>query len=345
MRLDSVWAVDHWLGFFPLSIWDESFSWLAAEGGSPHAYFDWPTLLGYAAERAGNLQLAVGVTEPIRQHPVQLAQTAMTLSHMTKRPPILGIGSGEAENVVPYGLDFSAPVGRLEEALEIIRLCFESDGPFDFDGTHFKLDRAILDLKPKPGNEPQVWVAAHGPRMLRLTGRFGDGWYPAIPMKPDVYAANLTTIRNAASDSDRDPARIVPGMSAFYVAAPTNVEAREVLDSAPMRFLALLAPHYVWERHGKIHPFGEDFRGLIDFIPQHYDREVMQAAMAKVPSEVLAETVIWGTPDEVIEQFEDLVAVGLRHVTLSPVSAMVSKAHAKYALRTTLKISRALHRM
>ncbi|HDH02969.1 MAG TPA: LLM class flavin-dependent oxidoreductase, partial [Actinobacteria bacterium] len=184
MRLDSVWAVDHWLGFFPLSIWDESFSWLAAEGGSPHAYFDWPTLLGYAAERAGNLQLAVGVTEPIRQHPVQLAQTAMTLSHMTKRPPILGIGSGEAENVVPYGLDFSAPVGRLEEALEIIRLCFESDGPFDFDGTHFKLDRAILDLKPKPGNEPQVWVAAHGPRMLRLTGRFADGWYPAIPMKP-----------------------------------------------------------------------------------------------------------------------------------------------------------------
>ncbi len=32
---------------------------------------------------------AIGVTEPIRRHPVLLAQAALTLSHLTKRPPIL----------------------------------------------------------------------------------------------------------------------------------------------------------------------------------------------------------------------------------------------------------------
>jgi hypothetical protein len=57
----------------------------------------------------------------------------LTLSHMAKRPPILGIGSGERQNIEPYGLDFSHPVGRLEEALRIMRLCFYSQGLICFE--------------------------------------------------------------------------------------------------------------------------------------------------------------------------------------------------------------------
>jgi len=182
-RLDSLWTVDHWVGFLPRSIWTEDFSHRASPRGAD-AFFDWQVLMGALAERAGNIQLGVGVTEPIRRHPVLLAQAAMTISHVTKQPPILGIGSGEAENIVPYGIDFSNPVGKLEEALQIMRLCFDADGTFDFAGDHFQLDRAIMDLRPKRGNEPQIWVAAHGPRMLRLTGEYADGWYPALPLSP-----------------------------------------------------------------------------------------------------------------------------------------------------------------
>ena len=37
-----------------------------------------------------------------------------------------------------------------------------------------------MDLEPPPGRTPQIWVAAHGPRMLQLTGRYSDGWLPII---------------------------------------------------------------------------------------------------------------------------------------------------------------------
>ena len=74
------------------------------------------------------MRLGVGVTEPIRRHPVLIAQAMMTLSHLTKRAPILGIGAGERMNIDPYGLDFSEPVTRLEEALQIIRLCLSAPG-------------------------------------------------------------------------------------------------------------------------------------------------------------------------------------------------------------------------
>jgi phthiodiolone/phenolphthiodiolone dimycocerosates ketoreductase len=345
MRLDSLWAIDHWLDLYPAGIWDEGFSWTAKGGASPHEYFDWATLLGWAAGRVGKIQLAVGVTDPIRHHPVKLAQQILTLAHVARRPPILGIGAGEAENIVPYGMNFDTPVARLDEALRIIRLCFESHGPFDFEGEHFQLKRAMMDLAAPPGRTPEIWVAAHGPRMLRMTGRYGDGWYPAIPMAPDQYAANLGIIRDAAADAGRDPTAITPGLSMLYAVAGSEAEAEQLLDSPPLRFFALLAPHSFWEQLGHSHPLGEGFRGFIDFIPQRYEGPEILEAMAAVPTDVLAKHMVWGTPGQVTDRLDALVGAGLRHVTLVTVSALVSPRLARFAVRAAATISRAVHRM
>ena len=191
---DVAWTVDHFQGFFPQALWDRTFSWLADPAGTPHAYFDYQALTGYLARRAGKMQLAVGVTEAVRRHPVLLAQWAMSLAHMTKRAPILGVGAGEAENITPYGLDFTHPVSRLEEALQIVRRCFVSRGPFDFVGKQFVMSRAMMDLAPPKGRMPHIWVAAHRPRMLALTGRYGDGWYPTLPYAPQTYADALGVV-------------------------------------------------------------------------------------------------------------------------------------------------------
>ena len=137
MRLDSVMVIDHFQNIFPRAIWDRELTWLAAQRPSPHEIFDYQVLLGSLASRAGRLRLGVGVTEPIRRHPVLIAQAMMTLSHLTKRAPILGVGAGERMNIDPYGLDFSEPVSRLEEALQIIRLCLSARGPITFSGEHY----------------------------------------------------------------------------------------------------------------------------------------------------------------------------------------------------------------
>ncbi|MDJ0497769.1 MAG: LLM class flavin-dependent oxidoreductase, partial [Acidimicrobiia bacterium] len=243
---DAMWTVDHFQGWFPQELWNRDMAWTAAPGSTPHAYFDYQALVGYLARRAGRLQVAVGVTEALRRHPVLLAQTAMTWSHLAQSPPILGIGAGERENTVPYGVEFDRPVGRLSEALQIIRRCFDSRGPFDFSGEFFALDKAMMDLNPAPGRRPQIWVAAHGPRMLRLTGQYGDGWYPTFPMTPSAYAESLALIRDTASSFGRDPKAIVPGHQIVAVIGRTEEEARKYLDAKVMRFLTLLAPAALW---------------------------------------------------------------------------------------------------
>ena len=148
MRLQSLMVIDHFQNIFPNVIWDRDLTWLATQRPTSHEFFDYQVVFGYLASRVGRMRLGVGVTEPIRRHPVLIAQAMMTLSHLTKRAPILGIGAGERMNIDPYGLDSSEPVTRLEEALQIIRQCLSAQGPITFSGKHFRLDQATMDLKP-----------------------------------------------------------------------------------------------------------------------------------------------------------------------------------------------------
>lgn len=342
--LRSLMTIDHFQNIFPTAIWDQQFSWLAARRPSPHEHFDYQALLGYLAARTRHLQLGVGVTEAIRRHPVLLAQTMLTIAQMTKQAPILGIGAGERMNIDPYGLDYAHPVGRLDEALQIIRRCFTENGPISFKGHHFTLDEAPMDLKPPPGRTPAIWVAGHGPKMLELTATYGDGWYPTMITSPQEYATKLEIIRAAAIRQGRDPAAITPALHRFVVVARTDHEVRALLRHRSVRMLGLAAPAALWRDLGARHPFGEDFRGYIDFVPQRYDRPTLDAAIAAVPPELVEHgPLLWGTPAQITAKLRDYGDVGLRHVVLAPVSGLVSAKAALYAFAALRPIIRALH--
>ncbi len=342
LGLTSVWVVDHLTGFFPRDMWDSRFTWLSRRGGSPDAFFEWQTLAGHLASRAGRLQLGVGVTEAIRRHPVVLAQAALTLSHLTLRPPILGIGSGEAENVTPYGLSFDRPVSRLEEALQVLRMCFAGSRAMSFDGDFFTLDGASLDLPPGVGGMPQIWLGAHGPRMLRLTGRYADGWLPAIPMSAEDYAGSLGVIHASAVEHGREPSSIVPAMTVPYLVGRNAADVDLQLHHPAVRFLALLAPDRMWQQAGFRHPLGEGFGGMAEFVPDRYDRSDLEDAIDAVPGELLRQRLVAGTPDEVVGRLWELGEAGLQHVILSPVSPIVSRRALLFAARTLPSIVRRL---
>ena len=339
---DSLWTVDHFTSFFPKSIWDRQFTWLAKAGDSPDAFFDYQTITGHLARRVGRAQLGIGVTEPIRRHPLVIAQAALSLSHLTRRPPILGIGAGERENTEPYGLSFAEPVARLEDALPIVKAALDGTS-LRFEGRFFRIDDGHLDLRPGKAGRPQLWVAAHGPRMLKLTGRYADGWYPIIPMTPERYDRALMVVRSSAREAGRDQEAIVPALQAFVVVAPSDAEARRLLDSRAMRFLALLAPHQTWSEAGVAHPLGGTFRGMVDMIPSRLSRGQLEEAMAEVTVDVLANHILWGTRERVVAALRLLGEAGLRHVVLAPVSALVSRRAAFDAIRSLPWMVRALH--
>jgi phthiodiolone/phenolphthiodiolone dimycocerosates ketoreductase len=180
--------------------------------------------------------------------------------------------------------------------------------------------------------------------MLRLTGQYGDGWYPTLPMKPHDYEKAYRQIQSHARRVGRDDKAIVAGWQAFTVIGKSEKHAREILDSPPVRLISLLAPSYVWQSVGLEHPFGTGFRGMIDFVPPYYSRKQLKEAMAKVEPELISKLVVWGTPDSIVEQMYDYQDAGLRHLVLSPASALHSKKDALNSMRATVSIQKRLRK-
>ncbi len=167
--------------------------------------------------------------------------------------------------------------------------------------------------------------------MLRLTGQYGDGWYPTAIATPEEYAAGLAEVREAAIKAGRDPNRIVPAFQPQIVVAPSMEEGRKLLDSKPIRLIAILAPATIWQQFGKTHPFGADYRGYVDYIPSNYSRQELEDALAAVPLDLLSEAMIWGTPERVTDRLRDFGEAGLRYTVLELASAAVSPKAAGYS--------------
>src|SRR3984957_14121744 len=133
-RYHSIWLPDHMVSFWPDSIWTPEFTDLATTSASPHRHLDGLAVAAAVAALTKNVPIASSVVDTVRRHPSLLAQSALTIDHIARGRFILGLGSGETENTVPYGFDFSKPVSRFEEALKVIKLLWPTDGPGDFQG-------------------------------------------------------------------------------------------------------------------------------------------------------------------------------------------------------------------
>jgi phthiodiolone/phenolphthiodiolone dimycocerosates ketoreductase len=328
--VDSFWVPDHLNSIFPRSLCTPKHLGAARLAPSPDAYLDPWTMLGHMAahNRLGRLRLGVGVTDTGRRNPAVTAQAAATLHLLTRGRAILGIGTGEREGNEPYGVDWSKPVARFEEGLATIRALWNSRGePVSRDSPCFPLRDAVFALPPYKGRWPEIWIAAHGPRMLRATGRYADAWFPAFLFRPQEYARGLDTVRAAASDAGRDPMVVTPAVFLGVFTGRTSDDVEEALNDDAAKMYAITANAEVWWRHGAQHPLGPDFTGLQDFQPQTLDEQTALSYTAQVPPSLVREIYLTGTPDDVIDQAAVWRDHGVRY------AVVVNTSATQYSLR------------
>lgn len=347
LRLDSVFFPDHYLGFVPSSVWTPAHTPAARHVPSPHAYYDPYVSMGAAARSLGRrARIGTGVTEPLRRHPATLAQAFVTLDHLTKGRAILGLGNGERENTEPYGIPFDYRVGRLEEALRIVRLLWESRGePVDFEGRFWRLRHAIFATPLYQGRPPALWLAAHAPRMLALTGRYADGWYPTAKMSPAEYNSRLAAIRAAATEAGRSFSGFEPALQIQLILGPSRKAVlTELASSRVAAATAMLLPGPLWTRHGLRHPLGDDFEGFPAFVPQEIDEGTIDAAARQVTPALFGDGVFAGSPAEVADEIHPYLHAGLAHVVIWNVGPLVRGVRVDDLLRLAVLVHR-LHRL
>jgi phthiodiolone/phenolphthiodiolone dimycocerosates ketoreductase len=313
-EVDSVWAPDHLLGTSHPDLWPDMA--LAPLAPNPDAFYDPFVALGLLA-RESSIPMGVCVTDTIRRRAPDVVRTALTLHHLCPGGFNLGIGAGEAENLVPFGYDFSTPVAETERFLVELRTLLD-DGvmPANLGG------RTGLPSRRDDIGSPKVWVAGHGPRMLRLTGEHGDGWLPAWPMTAATYGERLRTVRGHADRVGRPTPEA--GLHAVVAFGPSRDYVADLLERDPLgKLAALICPADVWAAHGLEHPYGADCRGLVDVVFHDVDADVLRELAPKIPLELVEEFYFLGNVDEIAGRIRPYADNGLEHVVLANATGFV----------------------
>ncbi|TPG36657.1 LLM class flavin-dependent oxidoreductase [Mycolicibacterium hodleri] len=340
-RYHSLWLPDHLVSFWPDSIWTPEFTELAEVSPSPHRYLDALTIAGAVAARTTRTRLATSVLDTVRRHPVMLAQSALTLSHLSNGRFILGLGAGERENLAPYGFDDDCTVSRFAEAVRLIRMLWSTDGPMDFAGQFFTLEHARLDAELHHSGPPPIWIGANGPRMLRLVGELGDGWWPTGSAGPETYGKQLARIREAAERAGRDPQAITPAKMVVCLIGEPD-ELREIVQRPLVRSLVLQLTADALAATGHRHPMGEHWRGIQDIDPRVLTRDRLLRLFEQVDPAAILSVVPHGTPKQVSEQVAEFGDAGARVVSVLDYSGMAGQAYASESARKVREVEDAL---
>jgi F420-dependent oxidoreductase-like protein len=199
--------------------------WVAEAWGS-----DAPSALGYLAARTETMLLGSGILQLGTRSPVTIAQTAMTLAHLSGGRFLLGLGaSGPQVLEGLHGIPFAHPLARMRETVQIVRAVLRGE-KVSFSGSQFSIPLPGGEGRPMRVSIPPVavpvYLAALSPKMLELTGEVADGWLGTsfVPEGADAYFRHLDAglARAGRSRADLD---ICQGAEVNVVAGEAEVAA------------------------------------------------------------------------------------------------------------------------
>jgi len=300
---DSIWIPDHLL-FVPPGITPDAWSVLSA-----------------LAVLTKKVFLGTAVSDPHRRDPAVLAQTVATVDRLSGGRVLLGLGAGEAMNLDPFGIRWDKPVSRLVEAIEIMRKLWSGE-KVDYEGRFWRLKGAFLQVRPV-GRIP-IYLGAHGPKMLELTGRMADGWLPT-PLTPELYRRRLKVIEESAKKAGRSLDEIDTAIYLYTCISDKEEEVRERLE----RYKGLIAhsPELLKEAGYDVE-VPEGFKHYFRILPKDEDLKAFMEFSSSVPLEAALDFSISGTPEECLEKVRAYVEAGVRHFILVNVGPDV-----KYVIR------------
>lgn len=181
-------------------------------GQDPNAncFEGWSALAALAATTE-RIRLGCLVTGVTYREPAVLAKMAATIDHISGGRLEFGIGAAwhEAEHRM-YGIPFPSVrerQDRLDEAMQVLRLLFNADGPMSFEGRFYRLDNAVF--VPRFVQQPHAPIMIGGggeKRTLRAAARYAD--VMNVSGTPDIVKHKIEVLEQHCRDAGRDPAEI-----------------------------------------------------------------------------------------------------------------------------------------
>ncbi|HVV30467.1 MAG TPA: LLM class flavin-dependent oxidoreductase [Mycobacteriales bacterium] len=245
------------------------------------------TLMATVAARTSKLRVTTGIFILPIQHPLQVAEQVATIDEASGGRITLGVGTGwyppEYES---YGVRFADRGKRMEESLQILRKAWTEEN-ISWDSPFFQFSGVTVYPRPVQQPNPPIWVAGGSTVAVQRAARLGDGWLWG-PVENLAKGSALGKVYTDACAEAGRPSTVVLRRFGWMKAT-----RREVEETVLPGYCKGLVDH--WRGPVQTDPHMTEERALIERIDAGEDVP---------PAEIVRDRVLWGSPDDVIEQIE-----------------------------------------
>jgi len=132
------------------------------------------TLLAYLAARTQRIRLGTAVVVLPWHNPILVAEQAATLDLLSGGRFDFGVGKGYRKSEFEgFCIPIEEATERFDEAMEVIRRAWTSEGRFSHHGKRWHYDNVVVEPEPLQRPHPPLWLAAGSPESIRRAARDG----------------------------------------------------------------------------------------------------------------------------------------------------------------------------
>lgn len=244
----------------------------------------WPsplTRLTSIATGTETMELVTSVLILPLYHPLHVAQRAAMLDLISDGRLTLGVGLGYVQKEFDaFGVPMDERAGRMIEGLKFLDTFFTADGPISFDCPFFSVE----DWEPLPETvqqpRPSLWVGGWGDKQIARSVRFSDAWVPGVVADLQAVEDRKAKQRTHVEKTDTAWDDIEHPLMREAVIGETEAE--------------------VEQRRQYLH------RTYVDEYGGEFSHPLMTADAVEDFEALADDRFIYGTPDQVVEQIEDM---------------------------------------
>ncbi|MEH6638247.1 MAG: LLM class flavin-dependent oxidoreductase [Porticoccaceae bacterium] len=201
-------------------------------------------MIAQAIDQTQQITFATGAFILPYHHPAELAQRIAYLDHMTQGRLIIGVGAGGFPgDWKMFNVDAMAGDNRrmMAESLEIMVKFWTSEGPFEYQGEFWSVQRPAdetpthFHLKPYQKPYPRIGITALSPGSPTLKIAGAKGYIPVCLSLGNTYLRdNWAVVEQAAEEAGKKADRNDWRLGRDVFVAETDAEARKLAINGPI---------------------------------------------------------------------------------------------------------------
>ena len=269
------------------------------------------SLLGFLAAATTRIKLGLGVTNPYTRNPALLGMSAATLDRISGGRFLLGLGRSDKWVIEGrMGMPYERPLAHMKEAVAQLRRLLAGERA---SGAAAYWDLKAVRLAVTPAQERlPIYLAAIGPKALRLAGAVADGVLLNAYVPASYVRYAVGEIAAAAREAGRDPASI--DITCMLIVRLTDDPAR-MMPALKERMVRLLAEPFVGEvllERGGFDP------GVLPELRATAESRGEKAAVGLIAEEMVEAFYLLGDASECRRRIGEYRDAGVEHPLLLP---------------------------